>query len=255
MTNLIIASFPKEAQAIAAYKKLDELETIGDLTVYESVMVQKNDKGEPIVLQPEKTTEGVRVLSGMALGTLVGAFAGPVGILAGMLVGTVSGAVWEAHYYNFAEDFSTKVAASLQPGHTALIAEIDEDNEVFADSYIKSLGGTLIRKDVDYEYEKYADEQLEAFDEQIATDRAKMRIAGAGEKAKIEKEIAALKEKRKQHIASRKEKSKSTNSHTAATLREYKASRIKSRIELYRRRIATLEDELQGLATEAAKSL
>ncbi len=255
MTNLIIASFPKEAQAIAASKKLDELESIGDLTVYESVMVQKNDKGEPVVVQTDKTTEGVRTLSGMALGSLVGAFAGPVGILAGMLIGTVSGAVWESHYYHFAEDFSAKVAASLQPGHIALIAEIDEDNEVFADSYIKSLGGTLIRKDVDYEYEKFADEQLESFDEQIAADRAKMRIANEAEKAKIEQEIATLKEKRRQHIAARKESNKAANSRTAATLREYKVSRLKSRIELYRRRIASLEDELQGLATEAAKSM
>ncbi|MBV7533137.1 DUF1269 domain-containing protein [Chitinophaga sp. sic0106] len=247
MTNLIIASFAQEAQAITAFHKLTELESIGDLTIYESVIVQKNAQGETGVVQTGNSTEGVRTLSGMALGTLVGAFAGPVGILAGMLLGTMGGAVWEANYFNFTEEFSRKVADSLKPGYTALIAEVDEDNEVFADTYIKSLGGTLLRTDVDFEYEKIVDDQVEALDEQIAADRAKLRTAEAADKARFEKEIAELKEKRKQRIAELKSAVKKSGAHTEATLKEMRATRLKSRIELYKRRIATLESELGKL--------
>lgn len=247
MTNLIIASFTQEAQALTAFRKLTELESIGDLTVYESILVQKTAQGETGIVETGDSTEGVRTLSGMALGTLVGAFAGPVGILAGMLLGTMGGALWEANYYNFTEEFSSKVADSLKPGYTALIAEVDEDNEVFADTYIISLGGTLLRTDVDFEYEKIVDEQVESIDEQIAADRAKLRTAEAAERSRFEKEIADLKEKRKQRIAELKSSVKKAGAHTEATLREMKATRLKSRIELYKRRIAMLEAELGKL--------
>lgn len=77
MTNLLIASFKEEAEAIEASHKLNELETIGDITVYEMVVIEKNADGQAVILQAD-TDEGVRTMSGMAIGTLVGSLAGPV---------------------------------------------------------------------------------------------------------------------------------------------------------------------------------
>ena len=71
MTNLLIASFKQEAEAIEASQKLNELESIGDITIYEMVVITKNADGEAVVLQAD-TNEGVRTLSGMAIGTLIG---------------------------------------------------------------------------------------------------------------------------------------------------------------------------------------
>lgn len=83
MTNLIIATFKEEAEAIEASQKLHELDSIGDITIYEMVIVKKNANGEAQVLQAD-TTEGLSTLSGMAIGSLIGALAGPVGFVAGM---------------------------------------------------------------------------------------------------------------------------------------------------------------------------
>jgi hypothetical protein len=42
MVNLVIASFKDEATAKAASQKLSKLESIGDITIYESVIVKKS---------------------------------------------------------------------------------------------------------------------------------------------------------------------------------------------------------------------
>src|SRR5882762_3297150 len=123
MTNLIIATFKEEAEAIEASRKLHELESIGDITLYEMVIVKKDAGGETVVLQTD-TTEGLTTLSGMAIGTLIGSLAGPVGLLAGMFTGTLTGAAAEADNYGFEEDFVTGATAQLQPGMVAVIAEI-----------------------------------------------------------------------------------------------------------------------------------
>src|SRR5262249_55933894 len=115
MTNLIVISFTNETQAIEASHKLLELESFGDISVYEKVILKKNSDGDTSVIETD-TTEGLRVLSGMALGTLVGAVAGPVGMLIGMMTGTLTGGVLEAGYVDFSDDFTSKVTVRLQPG-------------------------------------------------------------------------------------------------------------------------------------------
>ena len=70
MTNLIIASFKQEAEAIEASNKLNELESIGDITIYERILVKKKEDGEAVILQTD-TTEGQTALSGMAIGALI----------------------------------------------------------------------------------------------------------------------------------------------------------------------------------------
>jgi uncharacterized membrane protein len=244
MTNLIIASFKQEAEAIDASHKLNELETIGDITIYEMVVIKKNADGEAVILQAD-TDEGVRTLSGMAIGTLIGALAGPVGVVAGMFTGTLAGMVMEEDHYGFNEDFTSKVSAQLQPGETAVVAEIDEDNEVFVDSSLNPLGATLTRTDVDYEYDEYTGEEMDELDEEIAAERAKIKSATETEKSRIQKKIAKLKEKRKEKIADLKEKVKEVAANVKTAVNEQKTANLRDKIEKHQKKIAALEKKLQ----------
>jgi uncharacterized membrane protein len=244
MTNLLIASFKEEAEAVEASNKLNELETIGDITIYEMVVIKKNADGEAVVLQAD-TNEGVRTLSGMAIGTLIGSLAGPVGVVAGMFTGTLAGMAMEEDHYGFAEDFTSKVNARLQPGETALVAEIDEDNQVFVDGYLTPLGATLTRTDVDYEYDEYSDEEMDELDEEIATERAKIKSATDADKSKIRKKIADLKEKRKERIADLKEKLKEAAADVKTAFKDQKTALLRDRIEKHQKKIAALEKKLQ----------
>src|SRR6476646_7352985 len=107
MANVIVVSFPEETKAMEALQKLNELESLGDITVYENVLVRKKNNGELEVLNENKD-EGWRMLTGMGIGSLLGMLGGPVGFVFGLYTGTAVGAVAEMDHYDFADDFIDK---------------------------------------------------------------------------------------------------------------------------------------------------
>jgi uncharacterized membrane protein len=246
MANLIIASFKQEVTAIEGLKKLNELESIGDITIYEMVLLKKNADGETVVLQSD-TTEGANTLAGMTIGAVIGSLAGPVGTVMGLLAGTLTGSAVEIDHYGFADDFVAKAGEHLPPDSVALVAEIDEEAPIFVDSTLTPLGATLTRTDVDYEYDKYSDEEMDELDEEIAAKRAKLKAAAASDKAKFQEKIDALKEKRKEKIAEFREKVKEAATDVKAMGKERKISRIRNKIEKYQQKIVDLEKKLQGI--------
>jgi uncharacterized membrane protein len=249
MTNLIVMSFPKEAQAIAASHKLIELESFGDISIYEKGMVKKNANGDMSVLQSD-TNEGSRTFSGMALGTVVGALGGPVGMMIGMLTGTLTGAVLDVDHSDFSEDFVSKVSKRLEPGTVAIIAEISEDDPSILDNVFAAYDANITRSDVDYEYDDYEDEQVEELDKEIADERANIKSAASSEKAKIQENIAKLKEKRRQRIASLKAKHKSGVANFKLKMKDAKETRLNKRILEHQAKINELEEKLKELEKE-----
>ncbi len=247
MTNLIVVSFPGEAQAIAASHKLVELESFGDITVYEKVILKKDANGETTAIQTD-TSDGLRTLSGMALGTLVGAIGGPVGLVIGMITGTLAGAIVESDYFNFSDDFTSKVSNRIQPGTVAIIAEVYEESPAFVDNALASLGATtVLRSDVDYVYDDYVDDQVEEFDQEIADERAKIKSAAAADKSDIQQKIAELKEKRRQRIAELKGKQKGLAGKIKTSMEERKKSRLEKKISKHQTRISELEEKLKEI--------
>jgi uncharacterized membrane protein len=246
MTNLIVATFKEEAEAIEASQKLHELESIGDITIYELVLIKKNAEGEITVVQAD-TSENLATFSGMAIGALIGALAGPVGLVTGMLVGTISGTAAEVDTYGFEDDFISKASEQLEPGMAAVIAEIEEDDTVFVDSSLTPIAAMLTRSDVDYEYTKHSDEKIEELDEEIAGMRAKFKSATEDDKAKLKQKIDKLKEERKEKIDEFKEKLKDTVAEVRQSGRERKIAKIQDKIEKYHKKIADLEQRLQAV--------
>jgi uncharacterized membrane protein len=246
MTNLIVIAFKNESQAIDASHKLVELESLGDITTYEKVILKKDVKGQVSVIQSD-TSDGLRTVTGMALGTLVGAFAGPVGLLTGMMVGTMTGAAMDSTYYDFSDDFTSKVASKIQPGMIAIIAEVYEDSPDFVDNAVAPFSATVLRSDVDYAYDEYVDDQIDEIDEEIAAERTKIKSAAQSEKAKILKTIDRLKEKRQQRIADLKGKQKTMIARIKLSIEEEKKSRLQNRINKHQTKIAALEEKLRHL--------
>ena len=246
MTNLIVISFKNESQAIDASHKLIELESLGDITVYEKVILKKDAAGKSTAIQSD-TSEGLRTLSGAALGSLIGAIAGPVGMLAGMIAGTLTGATLESNYYDFAEDFKSKVLNRVQPGTVAIIAEVYEDSPDFVDNAVAPFSATIFRSDVDYVYDEYVDDQIEELDEEIAAERARIKSAADSEKSKILDKIERLKEKRQQRIADFKSKQKTIIAKIKLSKEEEKKSRLMNRISKHQTKIAALEEKLKHL--------
>ena len=235
MTNLVVISFKNEAQAIAGAHKLIEMESFGDITVYEKVIVKKELNGKINVIESD-TSDGLRVLSGMTLGTLIGVLGGPVGALVGMISGTMTGALLETNHYDFSDEFTSKVYGQLQAGTIAIIAEIYEQGPAFVDNAMESLGGTVSRSNVDDAYDEFTDDQVKAFEADIAAERARIKAAHEKERSKIQQRIAYLKEKRIQRIAELKAQQKAR-----------KEARLKNQIDEQKTKTAKLEDKLNKI--------
>lgn len=244
MTHLITASFHQEEKAVEAFTKLQELEKIGDITIYEMVVVAKNAVGETSILNA-LTAEGSQTLSAMAVGTIIGALAGPVGMVTGMLVGALTGEVAELDDYGFEDDFFAKVTDQLKPGTSVIVLEVEEDDPVFIDSTFTMLGAEPQRTDVNYEYTKYSDEELEEFEEDILGLRDKLKMAVDEEKEKFRSKITKLKGKRKDRIEELKEKKENaTEPDGKVSGKEKKIGRIRGKIEKHQKKIAELEQKL-----------
>jgi hypothetical protein len=183
----------------------------------------------------------------MAIGTLVGALAGPVGLIVGMMTGTLAGAALESDYFDFSEDFKSKVMSRVQPGTVSIIEEIYEDNPAFIDNAVAPFGPTVFRSDVDYVYDEYVDDQIEEINEEIAAERTKLKAAAASEKSKILKRIDQLKERRQQRITELKKKQKSFIAKIRTSMADEKKNQLKSRIYKHQKKIDVLEEKLKHL--------
>ena len=245
MTHLITASFDQEEKAVEAFTKLQELEKIGDITIYEMVVVAKNDAGEATIIEA-LTAEGTQTLPAMAIGTIIGALAGPVGMVTGMLVGALTGEAADLDDYGFEDDFFSKVTAQLKPGTSVVVMEVEEDDPVFIDSTLTMMGTEPNRTDVNYEYTKYSDEELEEFEEDILAVRDKLKTAVDEDKEKFHNKIIKLKGKRKERIEELKEK-KENAAEAEVSDKEKKIGRIRAKIEKHQKKIAELEQKLTAV--------
>lgn len=250
MSKIIVASFKEEAKAIEASHKLNELEYYGDISIYEKVMIRANKNRQYEILE-EDTDEGWRTLTGMTVGGLLGLLGGPVGFAVGLVAGTTIGAMSDVSNYDFASDFVSKVENRLPEGSVAIIAEVNEYSDVFIDTSLKSLGAVIFRSDVDYEFDNFVNEQIDAIDADIEEARADLKKSVESDKEKISKKISELKERRKKVIAKAKSNMKSFNDKIKDSVNETKADFIKSRIAGHEAKLNKLNKDLKEVQHSA----
>ncbi len=210
MANIIVVSFKEETKAIEALHKIKELDAYGDITLYEHMMIRKKENNHYEILNDQTDGEGWRTLTGLALGGLLGALAGPIGIIVGLYTGTLAGAIWDITRFDFEEDFISKVNNKMKAGNIAFVAEVGEDSSVFIDTALKPFNAEITRSEAGVDYDDFVDEQVEELEEEIEDEREKLKKATADEKVKIKTKIANLKAKRKTKIAELEAKTKSS---------------------------------------------
>ena len=274
MKNIIVVSFTDESKAIDALHKLDELESFGDISIYEKIMVRKKTYGEYEILK-EDSFDGWRTLTGMGFGSLLGLLGGPVGLVIGLYTGTAIGAIADLGHYDFADDFIAKTKNKLAAGTVSIIAEIDEDSDAFVDTALKPFDAVITRSDIDFEFDNYANEQIDRIGDDIADQRAALKKAIGDDKMKIQNKIAELKQKRKAtieeflitaHAAENNIKDKTTaalaklKSNAKARLgnignevNEEKAAWIKRKIARHEERLKNLNKQLKELTPDLLK--
>ena len=246
MANIIVVPFQDETKAIEALHKIKELDAYGDITLYEHMMIHKKDNNKYKVLSDATEGEGWRTFTGMALGGLVGALAGPLGLIIGLYTGTTAGAILDVTRYDFEDEFVKNVSDKMTSGIIAIIAEAGEDSSVFIDNALKPYGSEIIRTEADLEYDDVIDEQIEELEDRIENEREKIKKATADEKVKIKAKIADLKVKREAKIAELEAKQK-------AALTNFK-DKTKSKIQKLESRLEHYKDNVSNTFAQARKN-
>ncbi len=246
MTNVIVASFKDETKAIEAMHKLSELENYGDISIYGKAIVRTLEDGKHEILE-ENSTNGWRTVTGMAVGSLLGILGGPVGIAVGLFTGSAIGLISDVGRQSFDENFVRKVEKRMPAGTVSIIAEIDEDSDIFVDNALKPFGAEIKRSDIDFEFDDYVMDQIDEIDRELTEAREKLKNSAGREKEKINKKIAELKNKRNELIANARKDVKNFNNQISDAVSKSRAGFIKKRIARHEEKLRKLNEELHNI--------
>jgi uncharacterized membrane protein len=142
MLAVVFDSEHKAYEASNALQSLDEDSVIA-LNV-DAVVTRHHDGSTTIVKDHIEHLEGT--MGGTALGTVIGALTGPFGAVIGALGGLAAGTISDLARARVDNDFIKEVATALEPGKSALVAQINEDDTDAVDNHMAALGGRVFRR-------------------------------------------------------------------------------------------------------------
>lgn len=245
MSKFVVIVFPSEARAYEGTRALNALHAEGSLTLYGMTVITKDAAGKASV--KEAADEGpLGTPVGGLTGGLVGVFGGPIGTVAGAAAGAILGSLFDLINFGVSEDFISKVSNELQPGKTAIVAEIDETWTTPLETRMEALGATVLRTwRADFEDEQIAKE-VAAQDADFEQLRAEYAQANAEAKAKLQAKLDQAKADLKQAQARLKARidalNKEANAKTAALQRQVAEAHADAKEKIRQRNAAMRAD-------------
>jgi uncharacterized membrane protein len=143
--NIVTAIFDVESEAYKSFTELRQCPAGPDFTVAEAALVTRDEKG--VSLADSFDAAGVGsddTAGGMLVGTIVGILGGPIGMLLGMGIGALAGSAVDASDTEKSLSMLAATAAKLNPGETAIIALVQEEEPAF-DKVFEGYDATVIR--------------------------------------------------------------------------------------------------------------
>jgi hypothetical protein len=194
MNKIVVAIFNNEMGAAQALRTLAELHFDGQISVFGTTVFGKNSDGSISVKQMD-SDHGLVTVGSALVGGLIGAFAGPAGVLAGMALGGLGGSLVDLEDAGIDARFADEVSAALAPGKVALLADIQEEWTAPVDEAITAAGGIIFRRNkADITDEQWL-RDVTAFEAELEALEAESKTAAAEDKAKLQQHIDAVKKK------------------------------------------------------------
>ena len=157
----IVAVFTTQDHAYDAARQVQNLDKDGIIRLKRGAIATKDAKGNLTIPDTKGVGTPWGLLGGGLIGGLLGAMLGPVGVAAGAaasaaaagaVLGATSGgavgAIVDLGMFGMSEDFIDDVSTQLNPGETALIAEVEEDSTESIDQIVALYGGRVYRSEV-----------------------------------------------------------------------------------------------------------
>ena len=238
MNKMLIAVFETETKAFEGLSALKELHENGDITLYASAVISKDQTGN--IRTRESADQGpIGTGVGLLTGSLIGLLAGPVGLAVGAATGAMAGLVFDVSDSDISATYIDEVSAALTNGKTAVVCEIDETWTVPVDTKIQALDGMVFRR---FRYEVEEDQlnrEAEAISNEYNQLKEELKEAKEADKAKIKTSIEKLRNKAQatsDHLKRKMDESKSQFDAKVNTLKnQMKNARDRRKTKLQNR--------------------
>jgi len=170
MQTVIVALVETEFTAQDAAHALDLLGDAGAIGLTASAIVTKSRDGAVRVKKSHRALPA-SALGGGVLGGLIGLVTGPLGIVIGAAIGFAFGGVVDFSDLRVRRNVVAGVERTLEPGKSAVVAQIDEDDTGLVNQQMAALGAAVLRRDM-----------TDVSDEQYENDVAALQRRFTGER-------------------------------------------------------------------------
>jgi uncharacterized membrane protein len=193
--SVVVVGFSENDKAYEAFSELKSLSDQKKLTARSAAVVERDQTGQLQIKDSFDAETGMPTVGGGLVGMLMGAIGGPYGMLLGLTGGALAGGSFEMRHGDDQDEVLTQLNAAINPGHTVLLAQVNEPTVEVLDTAMGDLGGVVIRKS-----------EADVLTELEAAEDAADAAQAAARKAVREKKMSEIKEKREDRIAALKAK-------------------------------------------------
>jgi uncharacterized membrane protein len=245
MENLVVSTFQDAVNASEGLKKLQELDQIGDIIIYNVVMIRKTAENQfDLLFQDGADLEGKPALGALG-GAAIGAIGGPIGMAIGMLTGTIIGSADADDAEAFSADFLAKVNGNLTIGAFAILLDVEEDNEQLINSYMETCHGVTVHSDIADQYDRFDNEQRKELNEEIDEEEKALQTALDKDKDALKAKIKKLKAEREEKIGKIKSRAAARKQHIAEKIKVLDG-KLKAAGEKQREKIKAQRDKIHA---------
>jgi len=248
MNKMLVAVFDNENKAFEGLNALNDLHEKGDITLYASAVVSKDERGE-LHLNTAADQGPIGTATGLFTGSLLGLIGGPVGLVLGGAAGAMAGLIFDVSDDDINTTFVDEVSNALRKGKTAVIAEIDETWTVPVDTRLDGLNAMVFRRLRDEVAEDQLARESEAIAEEYKNLKEELKEAREEDKAAIKSAIAKLQKKAQATDELAKRKLNETKGQLDAkvnTMREQMKDAREKRKAKIEKRINEVKEEYQA---------
>ncbi len=208
--SVVVVGFKENSKAYEGLTVLKSLSDQQQLTARSAAVVERDQSGTLQVKDSFDAETGAATAGGGFMGLLLGVIGGPVGMLLGFTGGALTGGSFDLRRSDEQDEVLTQLNAAINPGHTVLVAQLNEPTEQVLDKAMGDLGGVVVRRS-----------EADVLTELDAAEDTARAAQAAARKAVREKKMTEIKEKREDRIAALKAKfsrhSEPTGKATAAS--------------------------------------
>jgi uncharacterized membrane protein len=112
-----------------------------------------------------------------------------VGFVIGLYAGTAIGLISDVGRQSFDESFVKEVGNRMPAGTVSIIAEIDENSDIFVDNALIPLGAEIKRSDIDFEFDVYVMNQLDKIEKDLSEAREELKSLPEEKRKRLQRKL------------------------------------------------------------------